>query len=81
MLHPAYRRDSLESLPQLEDRYRRSQRKKDALILRSRVLRTVSSTRSLPARTATATIRHPHNQHAHHGGITLQDVLRFYVER
>ncbi|KAH6943089.1 hypothetical protein HPB50_015993 [Hyalomma asiaticum] len=78
LLHPAYRRDSLESLPQLQDAYRRTQRKKDAM-LRSRVLRTVGSSTgrwsSMPARTATATVRQGN------GRITLQDVLRFYVER
>ncbi|XP_054925473.2 kinesin-like protein KIF19 [Dermacentor andersoni] len=78
LLHPAYRRDSLESLPQLHDGYRRTPRKKDAT-LRSRVLRTVGSgagRRPLPARTATATVRQ-----GTRGRITLQDVLRFYVER
>ncbi|XP_077526332.1 kinesin family member 19A [Haemaphysalis longicornis] len=79
MVHPGYRRESLDSLPHLDDSYPRSQRKKALdTVLRSRVLRTVGSSRSLPCRTATVRHGAPTGRH---GGTTLQDVLRFYVER
>ncbi|CAN7939357.1 unnamed protein product, partial [Ixodes hexagonus] len=68
-LQGSYRRESIDSLPHLEDQ--RTQRRKD-IAMRTKILRAVGTR---PPAFKSQLIRNKH------GGITLQDVLRFYVER